>query len=138
MIQDIANKHNLVLSRVAGEKSDLTPERVAALLSRRAEHASILEMLAHFGIVTDFSSVDVNRPNAAQEIAQIFNLAVAEHGRDRCIALTDEVTDGSFVLCWTKLPVKTKAEFIKAAVAKLSAQQTHFEMLVDALDNIDD
>lgn len=138
MIQDIANKHNLVLSRAAGEKSDVTPEYVAVLLNRHADHARILELLAHFGIITDFSLIDIEREDVAREIAQTFNLAVAEHGRDRCIALTDSVTGGSFVLCWTNLPVKTKPEFIKAAVAKLHANQTHFEMLVDALDNIDD
>ncbi len=138
MIEDIAKANGLVVARTASEKSDLTPERIAALLSRHAEHASVLEMLAHFRIITDFSLIDIEREDVAREIAQTFNLAVTEHGRDHCIALTDTVTGGSFVLCWTKLPVKTKPEFIKAAVAKLSANQNHIEMLIDALDNLDD
>jgi hypothetical protein len=138
MIQDIANKHKLILSRVAGEKSDMTPERAIALLNRFVDNANVLELLAHFGFVSDFTVIETNPDRVANDVAEAFNLSVESHGPMKCVALTENAAGGSFVLCWTKLHVRSKEKFIKEVVSRLSSQQDRLEMLIDALDNLDD
>lgn len=105
MIKNIAAKHGLALARASHEtEDDATNLR---LLKKHISHASMLELLAHIGVVIDFALIDAD--HGGEHLSDLFDAAVAENRRfSICLGCDSHC----FIMAWTKRKFKDLDEFV--------------------------